>query len=436
MGIFLFLTLPLFFYNLGAYSLVDFDEAWYGEIARNILKFGQPFFLFFNGRPYFDHPPLGFNLMALSFSLFGVNEFSARMPSAFLGFGCVILTYLIGKTLFNRFAGLSAGLMLTSSVWFIFRAREADLDTPFLFFYLLCVLAAAKVKSNTKWLYVLALAFAAVLQVKSVIGISVLPAIIIFLYFSRTKIKLKNIIFSLFIFILAIIPWLISTDLHRELAIGLRSGYRTIFNNNTLIYLHSGIGKWYYPSLISLPLSIFLIRKKPELLALLATVGILLISFLTNFKTEIWHLLPLYPFLFLILSGVVFSFKFFRIPFLCLIIFVTIYQIYNFRYQIRLTDHGNSDLVKVSLAAKNRNEPLYLDGDDFFPSVVFYSQKQVILAKAALLPPDNNLIGITTKESRPFLLITEDWRLTADKISPKSYQFLSQSGSWVLIYCQ
>lgn len=396
MGIFLFLTLPLFFYNLGAYSLVDFDEAWYGEIARNILKFGQPLFLFFNGRPYFDHPPLGFNLMALSFSLFGVNEFSARLPSALLGFGCVVLTYLIGKTLFDRLVGLSAALMLTSSVWFIFRAREADLDTPFLFFYLLCVLAAAKIKLNPKWLCVLALAFAAVLQVKSVIGISILPAIIIFLYFSRTKIKFKNIIFSLFIFVLAIIPWLISTDLHRELAIGLRSGYRTVFNSNTLTYLHSGIGKWYYPALLSLPFSIFLIRKKPELLALLVTVGILFVSFLANFKTEIWHLLPLYPFLFLILSGIIFSFKFFRAPFLCLIILVTIYQIYNFRYQIRLTDHGNSDLVKVSLATKNRSEPLYLDSDDFFPSVVFYSQKQVFWAKT------------TPRPQSQYLLITRD----------------------------
>ncbi|MBI4099902.1 glycosyltransferase family 39 protein, partial [Candidatus Microgenomates bacterium] len=162
MEIFLLLTLPLFFFNLGGYSLVDFDEAWYAEIARNILKFRDPFLLFFNGQPYLDHPPLGFNLMALSFSLFGVNEFTARLPSALLGFGCLVLVYLIGKNLFNRFVGLSAAAMLVSSVWFIFRAREADLDIPFLFFYLLTILTAIKIRSHPSWLYVLAISLALV----------------------------------------------------------------------------------------------------------------------------------------------------------------------------------------------------------------------------------------------------------------------------------
>ena len=43
--IFFLLFSPLFFYNLGGTSLVDFDEAWYAEIARNILVNHQPFLL-------------------------------------------------------------------------------------------------------------------------------------------------------------------------------------------------------------------------------------------------------------------------------------------------------------------------------------------------------------------------------------------------------
>ncbi len=435
--------LPLFFYNLGSYSLVDFDEAWYGEIARNIIKFHQPFLLSFNGQPYLDHPLLGFNLMAASFSIFGINELAARLPSAILGFGCLFLIYLIGKDLFNRYVGLASVLMLSSSVWFIFRAREADLDTPFLFFFLLCVLTAAKIKSNPRWVYVLAIVFAAVLQVKSAIGISVLPAVLSLVFLAKEKLDRKRVVLSCLLFVAALLPWLVPNGavygmgfINRLLAIGLRSGYHTIFNSIALTYLHSGIGKWYYPALISLPISLFFIRRKPQFAALLATTALLLFGFLTNLKTEIWHLLPLYPFLFLILSAVIFeifSSRLLRIFLIFLIFLISFYQIYNFRGLIRLTDFGNSDLVKVSLAAKDRTEPLFLDGQDFFPSTVFYSQKNVVLDKVAFPPPDNNLIGIVSKGQRPFLLITEDWRLKSDKIDPSQFQILSQSGSWVLL---
>src|SRR3990167_7705893 len=128
---------PLFFYNLSGTSLVDFDEAWYAEIARNILVNRQPFLLSFNGVPYWDHPQLGFILIAISFLIFGINEFAARFPSALLGFGSVITLYFIGKNLFNRIIGVGVGLMLLSSVWFVLRTRSADLDAIFVFFYLL-----------------------------------------------------------------------------------------------------------------------------------------------------------------------------------------------------------------------------------------------------------------------------------------------------------
>src|SRR3989344_5952507 len=157
--LFSLIIVPLFFYNLGSTSLVDFDEAWYAEIARNILVNRQPFLLSFNGSPYLDHPPLGFILIAISFLIFGINEFAARFPSALFGFSSVILLYFIGKNLFNRIVGIGAGLMLLSSVWFIFRSRSGNLDTVFLFFYLLTFYSALKVKNSKNWIYLVALAF-------------------------------------------------------------------------------------------------------------------------------------------------------------------------------------------------------------------------------------------------------------------------------------
>ena len=109
---FLSLFLPLFLYNLGSYSLVDFDEAWFAEVALNILKRGNPLVLTFNGLSFNEHPPLGFILMAISFVLFGVNEFAARLPEALSAFFSLLLLYFIGKELFNRAIGLGASLIL------------------------------------------------------------------------------------------------------------------------------------------------------------------------------------------------------------------------------------------------------------------------------------------------------------------------------------
>src|SRR3989344_3337898 len=118
--IFLFLLVisPLFFYKLGQSSLVNWDEAWYAVISRNILTTGDPLNLIYNGLPYIDHPPAGFWLIALSFKLFGINEFTARLASAVAGFISLIVVYFLGKELFNRAVGITSALALSSSVWF------------------------------------------------------------------------------------------------------------------------------------------------------------------------------------------------------------------------------------------------------------------------------------------------------------------------------
>src|SRR5258708_7490783 len=79
------LTLPLFFYKLGQSSLVSFDEAWYAAISKNILIHQDFINLTFNGMKYYDHPPLGFWFTAITFQLFGINEFWARFSQALCG---------------------------------------------------------------------------------------------------------------------------------------------------------------------------------------------------------------------------------------------------------------------------------------------------------------------------------------------------------------
>ncbi|MCL4397659.1 glycosyltransferase family 39 protein [Patescibacteria group bacterium] len=449
--LFLLLFLPLFFWNLGGFGLADFDEAWYAAIARNIIHSGNPYLLTFNSGAYLDHPYLGFFLMALSMKLFGITEFAARFPSAILGFLSVYFLYLLGKNLFSRLAGLASALVLLSSVWFIFRSRTGNLDAVFVFFLIISFYLATKVchTQKSRWLILFGLSLGGALMVKSVIGVVALVPIILYFLLIGRRFKFQEILLIVLSCALVVMPWLVVnyfvyglTFINNMIGIGTRSGSRMMPNfsdlggSQTMNYLHWGIRKWYYPAVLSLFASIILVIREKRIVPVIATVLIFLLAFLTNRKTEIWHLIPLYPFLALLIGFTVWKFSLWlKIPGIILaglFIGVAFWQIFQFRNEIKLTDSGLNSWSAVALAAKGRSEPLYLDGPDLWPTTVYYSQKRVnwVIAQT---PPADSLMGMMASGQRPFLLITEQWRLDQDKINPAQYQLLAANDGKVLI---
>lgn len=453
------LLIPLFFYNLGGFSLIDFDEAWYAEVARNILRSGNPLILTFNGNLFLDHPPAGFNIIALSFLIFGVNDFAARFPSAVFGFLSLFLLFVIGKKLFNKIIGLSSSLILVSCVWFMFRARSGNMDTILLFFYLLTFYFGLKVIDNRKWLYALVASFSVLFLIKYMIGLTVLVPLVLYWIIFKVPFSRKTILKSLLLLIAILTPWIIANYLtygllyfQNMISSGLRMGTRIrpdltrLLTTNTFVYLHFGIGKWYYPGLVSVVFSLFFIRKKKALVILYALLIVLLSGFLTNSKTEIWHLIPLYPVLALFISFTLFetlsilSHVFTarhrqRIVSFCMlyaILFVSLYQINKYRDNVRLFDKGMTDLAFVSAAAKNRPEKLYLDGHDFMPSTVYYSEKKVNFLRYND-PPQDNLKGFIASGEKNVLILTENWKLEADKIDKKIYRIITERSGRILI---
>ncbi len=72
--------------TLGTYPLMDTTEARYGAIARLMTNQGDWITPWFRpGVPFWGKPPLSFWCTELSFRLFGVNEFTARLPHWVLG---------------------------------------------------------------------------------------------------------------------------------------------------------------------------------------------------------------------------------------------------------------------------------------------------------------------------------------------------------------
>jgi len=126
----LFSVLAVRLLTLDAYPFLDTTEARYGEMARKMLEtqnWVTPQFDY--GVPFWGKPPLATWLSAGSYQLFGVNEFSARLPSLALALIILALVYSVGRFQRRSELALVATTMLASSVLFFVAAGAVIMDT-------------------------------------------------------------------------------------------------------------------------------------------------------------------------------------------------------------------------------------------------------------------------------------------------------------------
>jgi 4-amino-4-deoxy-L-arabinose transferase-like glycosyltransferase len=119
----------LFLVNLGGPNLWDVDEGRNATAALEMMESGDYIQPTFNGELRDHKPALLYWLQVIAFHLFGVNEFAARLPSALAALLVMLLTYELGRSLFNVFTGLVAGLVAASTIMLGAAARFANPDS-------------------------------------------------------------------------------------------------------------------------------------------------------------------------------------------------------------------------------------------------------------------------------------------------------------------
>ena len=127
------LTLP----NLDAASLWDMDEGVNAECAREMMEAGTWVVPTFNWELRTAKPVFLYWVQRLSFEAFGVSEWSARLPAVLFGLGSVLLTYELGRRMFDAATGLLAGIVLASAIQFCALSQAATPDAPLIFFTVL-----------------------------------------------------------------------------------------------------------------------------------------------------------------------------------------------------------------------------------------------------------------------------------------------------------
>src|SRR3954471_17016601 len=97
-------------------SLMDDVDAVQAQIARNMLQSGDWVTARLDGVAYLEKSPLKYWMVAVSFMIFGVHDWAARIPIALSTVLLCWVTARFAAWAFGRRAGLYAGLVMATSI--------------------------------------------------------------------------------------------------------------------------------------------------------------------------------------------------------------------------------------------------------------------------------------------------------------------------------
>ncbi|MBM3861734.1 MAG: glycosyltransferase family 39 protein [Verrucomicrobia bacterium] len=112
--------------------LIDRDEPRFAQAAREMMEGENANWIvpYFNGQYRFDKPILIYWMMRASYAVFGVNEFSARLPSVLCAIALALFLWCVGRRWFSEEAGVLAGLGIVTCVQVLMHGRSAVADMP------------------------------------------------------------------------------------------------------------------------------------------------------------------------------------------------------------------------------------------------------------------------------------------------------------------
>ncbi len=309
----------LFVINLGSGTLWAADEQTYSQWAFHMAKTGDYLtpWAFGGSGIWIAKPPLLMWLMALSYQVLGVSNFTARIWTPLFGALSLILVFYLGQKIYNRNIGFAAAIVLGTFVTFFKFTRAAMTDIPLVCFMLARIyflLLSEKPQRSKLYTALGGVFFGLALMTKQVAALFI-PAIII-IYWVATKRSIRFLFtkrFALFVGIgfLIFAPWVFlmyvsfGSDFTQWFVM-----YTGVMRTVSPLEGHTGSPLFYFNYLVTnenllwvalLPVAIGLcifnvVKKWSRTDGLILIWIFLVLGVFTVAQTKIsWYILPAYP---------------------------------------------------------------------------------------------------------------------------------------------
>jgi len=172
-------------------SLMDDTDAVEAQIAATMFSTGDYVTARIDGVKYLEKSPLSYWLTDVAYKLFGVHDWSSRIPFALTAIGLALLTAAFAKWAFGKQAGFCAGLVMATCIglWIFTRILIPDVMLTFVITLAMWAFLRALDDSepqSARWAYVFFASLALGLLLKSLIGV-VFPIGTAVLYMAFTR---------------------------------------------------------------------------------------------------------------------------------------------------------------------------------------------------------------------------------------------------------
>lgn len=210
------ISISVSFFRLGSVKLFDVDEAVFAEATKEMIANNDWITPTYNGVNRYDKPILIYWLMAASYKSFGINEFSARFPSALASCILALSIFLFSKYFRDEKYALCAAISFVLSLYYLVYSHSSVTDmtlTLFISLSLFSFYVSQEHEGRPLYIYGFYLFSALAFLTKGLIGIAFPFGIAITYMFLTERWQGIKKIFNLkgmILFLVVAAPWYIS----------------------------------------------------------------------------------------------------------------------------------------------------------------------------------------------------------------------------------
>ncbi len=269
-----------FFQGLGSLGLTDKTEALFVEVGHQMVLRQDWVTPWWNGERFFDYPVWGYWLVALSFKLFGVSEWAARLPVALAASAVVVASFALvcswapaeEERVVRWGRGLLASAVLATTPGWVGWGRTSTTDmflasaiTLALYGFLLAHRQQHQPVLARLGRVLLALFCGVAVLAKGPVGL-LLPALVIVVFLTLTGqwgrwLRPLPLLAMLALFLGVAMPWYVAAaQINGAAFLGGFLAFSNVQRFTSVLYHHPGPVWYYLPCLLLLllPWSLFL----------------------------------------------------------------------------------------------------------------------------------------------------------------------------------